>query len=50
MPASRETLLGAQDMIDAIIKEIPPPRFDPESPFQMLVSDLGYSDYLGLFE
>jgi GTP-binding protein len=34
-------------LFDAIVKEIPPPRFDPDSPFQMLVSDLGYSDYLG---
>ncbi|HSO17817.1 MAG TPA: GTP-binding protein, partial [Desulfosarcina sp.] len=34
-------------LFDAIVGEIPPPRFDPDSPFQMLVSDLGYSDYLG---
>ncbi len=34
-------------LFDAILKEIPPPRSDPESPFLMLVSDLGYSDYLG---
>ena len=26
---------------------IPAPVFDPEAPFQMLVSDLGYNDYLG---
>ena len=34
-------------LLDAIIDEIPPPVYDPEEPFQMLVSDLGYSDYLG---
>ncbi|MDL2330165.1 translational GTPase TypA [Desulfosarcina sp. OttesenSCG-928-A07] len=34
-------------LFDAILSEIPPPRFDPDAPFQMLVSDLGYSDYLG---
>ena len=34
-------------LLDAIVKEIPPPGFDPDAPFQMLVSDLGYSDYLG---
>ena len=34
-------------LLDAIVNEIPPPVFDPEAPFQMLVSDLGYSDYLG---
>ena len=34
-------------LFDAIVKEVPPPRFDADAPFQMLVSDLGYSDYLG---
>ncbi len=34
-------------LFDAIVKEIPPPSFDPDMPFQMLVSDLSYSDYLG---
>jgi GTP-binding protein len=36
-----------QPFFEAIVKEIPPPAFEPEAPFQMLVSDLGYSDYLG---
>ncbi len=31
----------------AILEHIPPPAYDPEEPFQMLVSDLNYSDYLG---
>jgi GTP-binding protein len=34
-------------LFDAIVGEIPPPQFDEKAPFQMLVSDLGYSDYLG---
>jgi GTP-binding protein len=34
-------------LFDLIINEMPAPSFDPEAPFQMLVSDLGYSDYLG---
>jgi GTP-binding protein len=34
-------------LLDTIVREIPPPTFDPEAPLQMLVSDLGYSDYLG---
>ena len=34
-------------LFDAIVREIPPPSCDPDAPFQMLVSDLGYSDYLG---
>jgi GTP-binding protein len=34
-------------LFDAILENIPGPRHDPRAPFQMRVSDLGYSDYLG---
>src|SRR5574344_428080 len=34
-------------LFDAILKHIPGPVYDPEEPFQMLVADLDYSDYLG---
>ena len=34
-------------LFDMIIDSIPAPSYNPEEPFQMLVSDLGYSDYLG---
>jgi GTP-binding protein len=34
-------------LFDTIIEAIPGPSYDSGAPFQMLVSDLGYSDYLG---
>ena len=34
-------------LFDMIVDCIPAPSYNPEEPFQMLVSDLGYSDYLG---
>jgi len=34
-------------LMDTIIREIPGPSYDPDATFQMLVSDLGYSDYVG---
>ncbi|MFP4194124.1 MAG: translational GTPase TypA [Desulfobacterales bacterium] len=34
-------------LFDTIVSKISPPSYSPEKPFQMLVSDLGYSDYLG---
>ena len=34
-------------LLDAIISEIPAPEYDDQEPFQMLVSDLSYSDFLG---
>jgi len=34
-------------LFETILETIPGPRFDPTQPFQMLVTNLGYSDYLG---
>ncbi|GAB7141092.1 translational GTPase TypA [Deferribacterales bacterium RsTz2092] len=34
-------------LFDKILAEIPAPTVDDSAPFSMLVSDLGYSDYLG---
>ena len=34
-------------LFETIIEEIPGPAYDPAAPFQLLVSDLGYSDYMG---
>ncbi|MGV8073048.1 MAG: translational GTPase TypA [Syntrophobacteraceae bacterium] len=39
-----------QDLVplfDAILKSIPAPTYDPESPLQFLVTTLHYSDYVG---
>lgn len=34
-------------LFETIVEEIPGPRYSPDEPFQMLVADLDYSDYLG---
>jgi GTP-binding protein len=34
-------------LLDAIVKHVPPPPGDIASPFQMLVTTIDYSDYLG---
>ncbi|MFW5791432.1 MAG: translational GTPase TypA [Desulfohalobiaceae bacterium] len=34
-------------LFDAILEHVPAPAHDPAEPFQMLVADLDYSDYLG---
>ncbi len=34
-------------LLDAILSYIPSPEYDSDEPFQMLVSDLSYSDFLG---
>ena len=47
--ASRTPELGPnlEPLFDAILRHIPAPRVDPEAPFQMLVTTLGYDDYRG---
>jgi len=47
--ASRTPELGPnlQPLFDAILRHIPAPRVDPEAPFQLLVTTLGYDDYRG---
>ncbi len=42
-----ETTDNLRQLFETIITEVPAPRYDASEPFQMLVSDLGYSDYLG---
>ncbi|MBN1878594.1 translational GTPase TypA [bacterium] len=44
-PADKSTDLSL--LFDTILQKMPVPESDPDEPFQMLVSDLGYSDYLG---
>ena len=44
LDAPREDLAP---LFDTILEVVPAPLYDPEEPFQMLVSDLSYSDYLG---
>jgi GTP-binding protein len=34
-------------LLDMIVDHVPGPEHDPDEPFQMLVSDLSYSDYVG---
>jgi GTP-binding protein len=47
--ASRTPELGPnlQPLFEAILRHVPPPRVDPEAPFQMLVTSLGYDSYRG---
>jgi GTP-binding protein len=37
-----------QPLFDVMLREIPPPRVDPEAPLQMLITTLEYDTYRGL--
>jgi len=41
------TPVNLEPLFDAIVKHVPPPPHDADGPFQMLVSTLDYSPYLG---
>ncbi|MBI2342944.1 MAG: translational GTPase TypA [Deltaproteobacteria bacterium] len=47
----RRSLEGTETDLSAlfagIIEHVPPPQYDTEEPFQMLVCNIGYSDYTG---
>ncbi len=42
-----DTSENLEPLFETILAHVPPPSFEPDAPFQMLVSDLDYSDYLG---
>ena len=44
LDADSDTL---EPLLDGVVEHVPPPRFKEEAPFQMLVADLGYSEFLG---
>lgn len=46
-PSLDEKRKNLHDLLDGIVTHIPAPEYNPNLPFQMLVTDLSYSDYLG---
>ncbi|BGI51052.1 MAG: translation elongation factor 4 [Arsenophonus endosymbiont of Ceratovacuna japonica] len=45
---SAKTGIGVKEVIERIIKEIPPPKGDPFAPLQALIIDSWFDNYLGI--
>src|SRR5246500_723666 len=47
-PVSAKTGEGVSDLLEALIKRIPPPKGDPQGPLQALIIDSWFDNYVGV--